>query len=337
MIKIQKNKAYAQVLEILNHIKLEDYYKLPKEIIRALEVNKDEDTKFKYNKEKDFLEQEMLSETKLILAIFFKRYWATDDQKAKIRTYEVNKIVAIEEEKKKIYPQNVITDKIVEEKYSPKAVINEIKKLSGEITIARLTVKENKEQCKNSEQYKDFKDKFDKNYSEDYIGKYEDILSLGDKDRANKVHEMVNDRNGILILSKNANIDLSEAAKKYFEGSPEKLDKYSKKMQDVILGVDENASFDMKKLESIIGYHNKIVMNRTKRIMENSEKNANRFIKTSAQVENHVKYKRNLIRHKILPLFEEINPNYLNNIETSPLGFISDHTRRSASPNLSLQ
>ena len=114
MIKIQKNKAYAQVLEILNHIKLEDYYKLPKEIIRALEVNKDEDTKFKYNKEKDFLEQEMLSETKLILAIFFKRYWATDDQKAKIRTYEVNKIVAIEEEKKKIYPQNVITDKIVE-------------------------------------------------------------------------------------------------------------------------------------------------------------------------------------------------------------------------------
>ena len=62
----------------------------------------------------------MLSETKLILAIFFKRYWATDDQKAKIRTYEVNKIVAIEEEKKKIYPQNVITDKIVEEKLEEK-------------------------------------------------------------------------------------------------------------------------------------------------------------------------------------------------------------------------
>lgn len=120
MIKIQKNKAYSQVLEILNHIKLEDYYKLPKEIIKALEVNKDDDTKFKYDKEKDFLEQEMLSETKLILAIFFKRYWATEDQKAKIRTYEVNKIVAIEEEKKKIYPQNVITDKIVEEKLEEK-------------------------------------------------------------------------------------------------------------------------------------------------------------------------------------------------------------------------
>ena len=113
MSEIQKNKAYAQVLEILNHIKLEDYYKLPKEIVKALEVNKEDDKSFKYNKEKDFLEQEMLSETKLILAIFFKRYWATDDQKAKIRVYEVNKITAIEEEKKKIYPQNVISDKIV--------------------------------------------------------------------------------------------------------------------------------------------------------------------------------------------------------------------------------
>ena len=120
MSEIQKNKAYAQVLEILNHIKIEDYYKLPKEIIKALEVNKEEDKSFKYNKEKDFLEQEMLSETKLILAIFFKRYWATDEQKAKIRVYEVNKITAIEEEKKKIYPQNVISDKIVEEKLEEK-------------------------------------------------------------------------------------------------------------------------------------------------------------------------------------------------------------------------
>lgn len=29
---------------------------------------------------------------------------------------------------------------------------------------------------------------------------------------------------------------------------------------------------------------------------------------------NDIKYKRNLIRHKILPLFEKINPNYINNI-----------------------
>ena len=179
-----------------------------------------------------------------------------------------------------------------------KRLTNEIKKLSGEITIARSTVKENKEQCKNSKQFKEFEDKFDKNYGKDYIGKYEDILSFGDKDRANKVHEMVNDRNVILKLSKDSSIDISDAAKKYFEGSPEKLDKYSKKMQDLILGVDENESFDMKKLESIIGYHNNIVMNRTKRLMENGEKNANRFIKTSAKVENHVKYKRIYLNNK---------------------------------------
>lgn len=120
MIKIQKNIAYTQVLEVLNYIKIEDYYKVPKELICALEANKDKNTKFKYNEEKDFLEQNVSSEAKLILAIFFKRYWATENQKEKIRVYEINKLTAIEEEKKKIYPQNVISDQIVEQKLEEK-------------------------------------------------------------------------------------------------------------------------------------------------------------------------------------------------------------------------
>lgn len=121
MIKIQKkNVAYAQVLEVLNYMKIEDYFKVPRELICALEANKDEESTFRYNEERDFLEQNIIPEAKLILAIFFKRYWATDDQKSKIRVYEINKITAIEEEKKKIYPQNVISNKIVEEKLEEK-------------------------------------------------------------------------------------------------------------------------------------------------------------------------------------------------------------------------
>jgi len=119
--KIQKkNVAYAQVLEILNYMKIEDYFRIPRELICALEANKDETSTFKYNRERDFLEQNVIPEAKLILAIFFKRYWASDDQKSKIRVYEINKITAIEEEKKKIYPQNVISNKIVEEKLEEK-------------------------------------------------------------------------------------------------------------------------------------------------------------------------------------------------------------------------
>lgn len=120
MIKIQKNKAYAQVLEVLNFIKVEDYYKVPKELICALESNKDDEDKFKYDDSKDFLDQNVSSEAKLILAIFFKRYWATDDQKQKIRTYEINKMSEIEEEKKKIFPQNIISENIVQEKIEEK-------------------------------------------------------------------------------------------------------------------------------------------------------------------------------------------------------------------------
>lgn len=120
MIKIQKNKAYAQVLEVLNFIKAEDYYKVPKELICALETNKDDEDKFRYDTNKDFLDQNVSSEAKLILAIFFKRYWATDEQKQKIRTYEISKLSEIEEEKKKIFPQNVISENIVQEKIEEK-------------------------------------------------------------------------------------------------------------------------------------------------------------------------------------------------------------------------
>lgn len=115
MIKIQKNKAYTQVLEILNFIKPEDYYKVPRELVCALEKNKDEDDKFRYDSTKDFLDQDVSSEARLILAIFFKRYWATDEQKQKIRSYEINKMSEIEENKKKIFPQNVISDQVAKE------------------------------------------------------------------------------------------------------------------------------------------------------------------------------------------------------------------------------
>lgn len=115
MIKIQKNKSYKQVLEILNFIKLEDYKKVPKELIETLEEYKDDEVEFRYNPEKDYSEQDVSSETKLILAIFFKRYWATETQKEKIRVFEIEKLTAIEEEKKKIFPQNVLSNEQQEE------------------------------------------------------------------------------------------------------------------------------------------------------------------------------------------------------------------------------
>ena len=120
MINIQKNRAYTQVLEILNFIKPEDYYKVPRELVCALEKNKDEEDNFKYDSNKDFLDQNVSSEAKLILAIFFKRYWATDEQKQKIRSYEISKMSEIEEEKKKIFPQNVISEEIAQKKIEEK-------------------------------------------------------------------------------------------------------------------------------------------------------------------------------------------------------------------------
>jgi len=120
VIKIQKNRAYTQVLEILNNLKLEDYNKVPEDLITTLEEYKDDDIRFKYDTHKDYMEQNISSEAKLILAIFFKRYWASDEKKEQIRVYEINKLTAIEEAKQKIYPKNVISDSLAQEKIEEK-------------------------------------------------------------------------------------------------------------------------------------------------------------------------------------------------------------------------
>ncbi len=74
------------------------------------------------------------------MAIFFKRYWATDEQKAKIKVYEINKITAIEEEKKKIYPKNILSNKVIEEKLEEKRQ-NQLATIKEHNWFKRLLIK----------------------------------------------------------------------------------------------------------------------------------------------------------------------------------------------------
>lgn len=112
--------AYAEVLEVLKYVSLDDYNKIPKKYITFLEENSDENSTFTYNTAIPFKKQEISDDTKNILAMLYRLFWASEIEKAEFRKND--KL----EEQKRIE---------LNEKYSPENVfkrINEKKEAKNE-------------------------------------------------------------------------------------------------------------------------------------------------------------------------------------------------------------
>ncbi len=108
MISIEYANAYNEVLEILKYISKEDYNRIPIEQIKLFEANANSNHIFSYNPEKTLDEQNVLKITKGIIAILFRDYWATLEQKNKILNYEKNETIKEENIKKEKYNSNDI-------------------------------------------------------------------------------------------------------------------------------------------------------------------------------------------------------------------------------------
>ena len=100
-------KAYKEVLEILKYMPIDDVKKIPKELIDTFEYKKDSNYKFIIDENQDFSKLKILDETEAIMVNIFEDYWATPEQKAKIRAKQQYYMKIIEEEKKKKYNVNI--------------------------------------------------------------------------------------------------------------------------------------------------------------------------------------------------------------------------------------
>lgn len=101
-------KAYVEVLEIIKYIPKNDYYKIPKEILQNMQNEKDINYTYTISCFDNFQNQEMLKETEAILAVLYRDYWATPEQKVKILNKEKKDMQIIEIEKTKKYnPDNI--------------------------------------------------------------------------------------------------------------------------------------------------------------------------------------------------------------------------------------
>lgn len=68
-------QAYAEVLEIIKYLPLEEKEKIPKKVLNKLMGEADENSTFVYNLGVPFEKQAISDEAKQILADFSRRYW----------------------------------------------------------------------------------------------------------------------------------------------------------------------------------------------------------------------------------------------------------------------
>ena len=97
MADIQYANAYTEVLDILKYISKEDYEKIPKSKIKVFEENSNKNYSFTYDENKTLDEQNVSEIAKAIIAILFRDYWATKEQ----RYFIIKKQQEIKEQKQK--------------------------------------------------------------------------------------------------------------------------------------------------------------------------------------------------------------------------------------------
>lgn len=117
-------KAYKEVYEILKCVPKEDLSKISQDLLKTIEYNMDKTYDYKIQENLEFEEQPMMRETKAILAVLYRDYWASEDEKARIiekQKYDIKKA----EQKK-------------QEKYSSEDLflnINQVKEQKQEVII----------------------------------------------------------------------------------------------------------------------------------------------------------------------------------------------------------
>ncbi len=107
MVDVKYAVAYNEVLEILKYIPEEDYNKIPKKKIELFETCASKETEFSYNPEKTLDEQNVSKIAKGIIAILFRDYWATPEQRKRIIKKQNKERMEMEKEKAEKYSANV--------------------------------------------------------------------------------------------------------------------------------------------------------------------------------------------------------------------------------------
>ena len=120
-------KAYKEVLEIIKYFPEEEYNKIPKEKIAFYEANMDQNYQFVINPKIDLSEQNISKEANAIIVTLFQDYFATEEQKAKIKEIlELNERKSEQEKSKKYNHDNIFKEKVDANKDNEQEIQNSL-------------------------------------------------------------------------------------------------------------------------------------------------------------------------------------------------------------------
>lgn len=105
MTNLDYRKSCTEVLAILNNMSIENFKKIPRELIEAFETSKDADYDFSLDYSKDLKDQDVSEFTLAILNNLYRDYLASEEEK---------NMIMLEEKQKRSEEE-----KIKREKYNP--------------------------------------------------------------------------------------------------------------------------------------------------------------------------------------------------------------------------
>ncbi len=133
MVNNKYGIAYSEILEILKHIPIEDYNKIPKSEIELFKAYADDNYTFTYDSTKTLAEQNVSDITKGLIILLFRDYWATEIQRNKIIAKQNYDRIKLEEEKEAKYNSY----KALDNNYKNSSVNNE--KINQESALVEVT------------------------------------------------------------------------------------------------------------------------------------------------------------------------------------------------------
>ena len=80
------SKIYSEVIGFLDYLPEEQYIKIPNDLIRNFKWHMNYSHTFKYDPNKSLTEQGMSHDAKILILKIFNKYFATDEQKNKIKS-----------------------------------------------------------------------------------------------------------------------------------------------------------------------------------------------------------------------------------------------------------
>ena len=138
MINSTYSRAYTEVLEIIKYFPAEEYAKIPEEKIEFYKNNMDKDYVFKINPEIDLSKQNISPEASAVIVNLFRDYFATEEQKLKIKEIlDLNQKREDQEKREKYNP-----DDIFKNKHEEPAVKNNDKTFKNSTNTALVEYKE---------------------------------------------------------------------------------------------------------------------------------------------------------------------------------------------------